>query len=190
MADDTETTELLRKLADEIRKSGSSFSNLAYSLEKLMKQDAASAQRENASFLKRLQQTFSSQGSSRYTKGVENQINDTVTSFGVLGRSADGGGPELQFLRLDDTRGLRRVAYRLRDGRLEWLRWNGRDAIGEPTVEPLLDKVRNVTWSFLYNNGRVAAWPPADGRVALPDGLVLELELPDQGVITRVISLR
>lgn len=108
----------------------------------------------------------------------------------VLGRSADGGGPELQFLRLDDTRGLRRVAYRLRDGRLEWLRWNGREAIGEPIVEPLLDNVRKVTWSFLYNNGRLAAWPPADGRVALPDGLVLELELPDQGIITRVISLR
>lgn len=96
MADDTETTELLRKLAEEIRKSGSSFSKLADSLEKVMKQDAASAQRENASFLKRLQQTFSSQGSSRYTKGVENQINDTVTSFGVLGRSADAASSSLQ----------------------------------------------------------------------------------------------
>ena len=107
----------------------------------------------------------------------------------LLTRAA-GGGPELQFLRLDDTRGLRRVAYRLRDGRLEWLRWSGRDALGAPDVEPLLDKVRGVRWRFLLDNVRTDAWPPADRRSLLPDAIILELDLADVGTLTRLIALR
>ena len=107
----------------------------------------------------------------------------------LLTRAA-GGGPELQFLRLDDTRGVRRVGYRLVDGRLEWLRWSGRDAIGDPDVEPLLDKVRGVRWRFLLNNNRLDAWPPGDTRVTLPDAVILELDLEGTGVLTRVIALR
>ena len=108
----------------------------------------------------------------------------------LLTRAASGGGPEFQFLRLDDTRGVRRVGYRLVDGRLEWLRWSGRDAIGEPAVEPLLDNVRGLRWRFLLNNTRLDAWPPGDNRNPLPDAVILELDLPDVGVITRMIALR
>jgi general secretion pathway protein J len=108
----------------------------------------------------------------------------------ILGRAASGGGPEFQFLRLDDTRGVRRVGYRLVDGRLDWLRWSGRDALGEPTVEPLLTNVRDLRWRFLLNNTRLDAWPPGDNRNPLPDAVILELDLPDVGVITRTIALR
>lgn len=108
----------------------------------------------------------------------------------LLTRSANGGGPEFQFLRLDDTRGVRRVGYRLVDGRLEWLRWSGRDALGEPQVEPLLDGVRGVRWRFLLNNNRLDAWPPGDTRVSLPDAVIFELDLPDVGTLTRVVALR
>ncbi|HOB44715.1 MAG TPA: type II secretion system minor pseudopilin GspJ [Zoogloea sp.] len=108
----------------------------------------------------------------------------------ILGRAASGGGPEFQFLRLDDTRGVRRVGYRLVDGRLDWLRWSGRDALGEPTVEPLLTNVRDLRWRFLLNNTRLDAWPPGDNRNPLPDAVILELDLPDVGVITRMIALR
>ena len=108
----------------------------------------------------------------------------------ILGRAASGGGPELQFLRLDETRGVRRVGYRLSEGRLDWLRWSGREAFGEPAVEPLLDKVRDLRWRFLLNNNRLDAWPPGDSRSALPDAVILELDLPDVGIITRIIALR
>jgi general secretion pathway protein J len=53
----------------------------------------------------------------------------------LLTRAASGGA-ELQLLRLDEARGVRRVGYRLVDGRLDWLRWSGRDAFGEPTSSP------------------------------------------------------
>ena len=107
----------------------------------------------------------------------------------LLTRAASGGA-ELQLLRLDEARGVRRVGYRLVDGRLDWLRWSGRDAFGEPTVEPLLGNVRNVRWRFLTGGNRVDAWPPGDRRSALPDAVILELELPDHGTLTRFIALR
>jgi len=108
----------------------------------------------------------------------------------ILGRAANGGGPELQLLRLDDNRGVRRVGYRLVDGRLDWLRWSGREAFGEPQVEPLLGDVRGIRWRFLLNNNRLDAWPPGDTRAVLPDAIILELDLPDVGVLTRVVALR
>jgi len=107
----------------------------------------------------------------------------------ILGRTASGG-PELQFLRLDEARGVRRVGFRLVDGRLEWLRWNGREALGQPSVEPMLDGVRGVRWRFLLDNVRTDAWPPADRRSLLPDAVILELDLADVGTLTRLIALR
>ncbi|WP_298604063.1 type II secretion system minor pseudopilin GspJ [Zoogloea sp.] len=107
----------------------------------------------------------------------------------LLTRAASGGA-ELQLLRLDEARGIRRVGYRLVDGRLDWLRWSGRDAVGEPIVEPLLANVRNVRWRFLTGGNRVDAWPPGERRHTLPDAVILELELPDHGTLTRFIALR
>ncbi len=117
-------------------------------------------------------------------------VRTAATAPMLLTRAASGGGPEFQFLRLDDTRGVRRVGYRLVDGRLEWLRWSGRDALGDPTVEPLLDNVRGLRWRFLQGNNRIDAWPPGDTRFTLPDAVILELDLPDTGVLTRMIALR
>lgn len=108
----------------------------------------------------------------------------------LLTRAANGGGPEFQFLRLDDTRGVRRVGYRMVDGHLEWLRWSGRDALGEPETDLLLDKVSGVRWRFLLNNNRLDAWPPGDARISLPDAVILELDLPDVGTLTRMVALR
>lgn len=112
------------------------------------------------------------------------------TSPALLLTRAAGGGAELQFLRLDEARGVRRVGYRLVDGRLDWLRWSGREAFGEPAIEPLLANVRGVRWRFLAGGNRVDAWPPGDRRSALPDAVILELELPDHGTLTRFIALR
>jgi len=107
----------------------------------------------------------------------------------ILGHTASGG-PELQFLRLDEARGVRRVGFRLVDGRLEWLRWSGREALGQPSVDPLLDGVRGMRWRFLLDNVRTDAWPPADRRSLLPDAIILELDLADVGTLTRLIALR
>lgn len=108
----------------------------------------------------------------------------------ILGQQANGGGSELQLLRLDEARGVRRVGYRLVEGRLEWLRWNGRDPIGEPQVDVLLNQVREVRWRFLLNNTRLDAWPGSERRRPLPDAVILEIDLPDTGVLTRMIALR
>ena len=56
--------------------------------------------------------------------------------------------------------------------------------------EPLLGNVREVRWRFLTGGTRVDAWPPGDRRSALPDAVILELELPDHGTLTRFIALR
>ncbi|MBL8451665.1 MAG: type II secretion system minor pseudopilin GspJ [Zoogloea sp.] len=106
----------------------------------------------------------------------------------ILGRTASGE-PELQFLRLDDARGVRRVGFRLVDGRLEWLRWSGREALGQHSVDPLLDGVHGMRWRFLLDNVRTDAWPPADRRSLLPDAIILELDLADVGTLTRLIAL-
>ena len=66
----------------------------------------------------------------------------------------------------------------------------GRDAVGEPAVEPLLANVRGLRWRFLLNNNRIDAWPPGNNAVVLPDAIILELDLPDVGTLTRMISLR
>jgi type II secretion system protein J len=57
-------------------------------------------------------------------------------------------------------------------------------------VEPLLDKVRDVRWRFLSGGNRVDAWPPGERRSALPEAVILELELADHGTLTRFIALR
>lgn len=129
-------------------------------------------------------------GDQRGAAGVPTAATSTSTPAMLLGRAANGGGPEFQFLRLDDSRGVRRVGFRLADGRLEWLRWSGREPLGEPSVEPLLDNIRDLRWRFLYNNNRLDAWPPGDRRATLPDAVILELDLPDVGTITRMIALR
>jgi type II secretion system protein J len=105
----------------------------------------------------------------------------------ILGHTASGGRSSSSSA--STKPGVRRVGFRLVDGRLEWLRWSGRDAFGEPSVEPLLD-VRGVRWRFLLDNVRTDAWPPADRRSQLPDAIILELDLADVGTLTRLIALR
>jgi general secretion pathway protein J len=109
------------------------------------------------------------------------------------------GEPELQLLRIDHERGVRRVGFRLRDGQLDWLRWSGREPVGEPEHEKLLGGVRAMRWSFLYSGIRTDRWPPEAGSAPastdgstelLPDAVILELDLADVGTVTRIVALR
>ena len=68
------------------------------------------------------------------------------------------------------TRPAACVPGRLPPGRrrLDWLRWSGRDAFGEPLIEPLLGNVREVRWRFLTGGNLVDAWPPASAAAPCP----------------------
>lgn len=102
-----------------------------------------------------------------------------------------GGSPELQLLRIDGSRGVRRVAFRLAGDRLDGLRWNGREAVGEAQSEVLLAGVRGLRWSFLHDGKRVDSWPAAaESPDVLPDAVILELDLADVGKLTRIVALR
>ena len=100
-------------------------------------------------------------------------------------------GSELSFLRYDEGRGVRRVAFRSNGSRLEWLLWPGRERSGVPQVEVLLDGVRGLRWQFFDQNRILAVWPPDAARQAqLPAGVGFELELADLGRFQRILALR
>jgi hypothetical protein len=56
------------------------------------------------------------------------------------------------------------VGYRLVDGRLDWLRWSGRDAVGEPASSRCFTTFVACAGAFLLNNNRIDAWPPGRQR--------------------------
>lgn len=105
--------------------------------------------------------------------------------------SSDGVSGELSFLRLDAERGVRRAGFRLRDEKLEWLLWEGREAVGAPQVEVLLDHVRALRWQFIDAGQRRDDWAPDAAHIGrLPDGVVVEIELPELGTFQRIFALR
>ncbi len=98
---------------------------------------------------------------------------------------------ELSFLRLDEARGVRRVGFRLRGQRLEWLLWEGRERIGTPQVELLLDGVSSLRWQFVpAGQGLANASSAPPRQSSLPAGLGIELALADLGRFQRLFALR
>lgn len=114
------------------------------------------------------------------------------TTQALLLRAEDGDiRSELSFLRLDEVRGVRRVGFRLRGQKLEWLLWEDRERIGTPQIEVLLDGVNTLRWQFVLPGqdlANAASAPP--GQSALPAGLGIELELSDLGRFQRLFALR
>ncbi|MFQ6332669.1 type II secretion system minor pseudopilin GspJ [Methylophilus sp. 3sh_L] len=102
----------------------------------------------------------------------------------------DFGNQELHFQRLDNNQGSIRVSYRIRQGNLEWLRWNSLESGNMPKVDVLLENVARINWQFINNGERLANWPPSSSTSQIPDGVLIKLELPDQGTITRMVALR
>jgi general secretion pathway protein J len=103
--------------------------------------------------------------------------------------SEEQGDSELSFLRLDEDRGVRRVGFRRRGERLEWVLWDGRES-APLQVEPLLDGVRTMRWAFYDRGQRVERWPddPAH-RIRVPDGLVLILDVDGVGSVQRLFAV-
>lgn len=106
------------------------------------------------------------------------------------------GETELRLLRMDAELGSRRVGYLLAGERLEVLRWRGREAVGEPDRDLLLEGVRSLRWRFLRDGETHSTWPAAASppqastqTSALPDAVILELDLAGVGRITRIVAL-
>jgi len=109
----------------------------------------------------------------------------------VLESRRSGGGSELQLLSLSSGDAPRRVAFRHDGGRLEWLRWPGRDVREPAAIDPLLDAVVAVRWRFLGAGGWLERWPASSaGANDLPSGIELQLDLDGIGTVTRLYALR
>lgn len=116
---------------------------------------------------------------------------DAATAPSLLLRDGPGGAPDIEFLRIDKRGSLRRQGIRLVDGQLLLLSWAGRQARGEPVREILLDRVRQIRWSFVKQGIQLPGWPLSDAdSQELPDAIALELELADLGTVSRLILLR
>lgn len=101
-----------------------------------------------------------------------------------------GEETELRLLSLSSADTARRIAFRHAGGRLEWLRWPGRDPRETPQIDTLLDPVTAVRWRFLGNDGWLDHWPPRSTPNSIPAGVELQLDLPGAGTLTRLYALR
>lgn len=86
-----------------------------------------------------------------------------------------------------------RVAYRLRDGAVERLSWNGLDAAPreEPAAVPVLKPVTSLAFRFLDANGEWrATWaPPGSADTPLPAAVEVTLQLGSGERIVRLVDL-
>jgi general secretion pathway protein J len=109
----------------------------------------------------------------------------------MLQAGEDSSNGELSFLRLDEARGVRRVGFRLHGQKLEWLLWEGRERVGTPQVEVLLDGVSTLHWRFIAPGQNLnSASSELPRERGLPAGLAIELALSDLGRFQRLFALR
>jgi general secretion pathway protein J len=86
-----------------------------------------------------------------------------------------------------------RIAYRLRNGAIERLSWNGVDAAPreEPVAVPVLKSVAGLSFRFLDPNGVwQATWAlPGNADVPLPAAVEVTLQLASGERIVRLVDL-
>ncbi|HEY4999643.1 MAG TPA: type II secretion system minor pseudopilin GspJ [Usitatibacter sp.] len=86
-----------------------------------------------------------------------------------------------------------RIAYRLRDGAVERLSWNGVDAAPreEPTAVAVLKRVTALDFRFLDPNGEWhATWGlPGNADMPLPAAVEVSLQLASGEKIVRLVDL-
>lgn len=87
----------------------------------------------------------------------------------------------------------RRVGYRLREGKLEYLVWPSPDAVpgAPPAAYVALEQVAAVQWQALDADGRwVNAWPAGPAANALPRAISVRLTLAGGDEVTRILASR
>ena len=136
------------------------------------------------------------------TMAVERPVREVAGGMSPalsLQESTDPNHAHLVVTRLGIGEGLaaqsaqRRVGYRLREGKLEYLVWPSPE--GAPGVPPAayvaLEHVASVKWEALDADGRwVNALPAGRAANALPRAISLRLALASGGEVTRIVALR
>ncbi len=111
---------------------------------------------------------------------------DPTQPYLVLTRLGIGEGSAAQSAQ-------RRVGYRLREGKLEYLVWPSPE--GAPGVQPAayvaLEQVASMHWEALDADGRwVNAWPAGRAANVLPRAISVRLALVGGDEVTRILALR
>ena len=122
------------------------------------------------------------------------QMTEDVSSVSDVGSFALGASAQadLVLTRFGDAPGAppRRVGYRLRQGRVEYLLWSrAQDAASPPAaVYPVLERVAAMQLSALREDGSWGpAWTPG---ALLPRAVAVELVLASGERVTRLFTLR
>lgn len=121
--------------------------------------------------------------------GIDPTSSETGNAPIVI-KNSENIGQEIHFLRLDEGFGVMRVAYRLRNQKLEWIRWRTRTGSDMPEIDELLGNVKNIRWQFVYAGRVVNSLTSNSNSPVIPEAVVLQLDLLDQGLLTRIIALK
>jgi general secretion pathway protein J len=187
--------ELLVALAIFAILSGFAFRSLSAMLEarEHLREDARKW-RDIAVFVSRLERDLGSivQRTSRGPSGVS--LSPVSSSVGM---QSDGDGLAVTRsgspLQENALAAPQRVAYRLREGRVERLTWAALDAAPreEPTAVPILGSVRNLTFRFLDPKSGEwrLAWAPPGSAQPVPAAVEATVELASGEKIVRLIDL-
>jgi len=187
--------ELLVALAIFAILSGFAFRSLSAMLEarEHLREDARKW-RDIAVFVSRLERDLGSivQRMSRGPSGVS--LSPVSSSVGM---QSDGDGLAVTRsgspLQENALAAPQRVAYRLREGRVERLTWAALDAAPreEPTAVPILGSVRNLTFRFLDPKSGEwrLAWAPPGSAQPVPAAVEATVELASGEKIVRLIDL-
>jgi len=116
----------------------------------------------------------------------------------ILENGAEAASGQLLLTRFGDGGAAsqadpRRVAYRVREGTLEYLVWPAADAApgAEPASNAILENVTDLRLRALGADGAwVAVWPGTQPTNALPRAIEAQLVLAGGARITRLFALR
>jgi general secretion pathway protein J len=111
---------------------------------------------------------------------------DPIHPYLVLTRLGIGEGSAAQSA-------PRRVGYRLREGKLEYLVWPSPDGVpgAPPAAHVALEQVAAVQWQALDADGRwVNAWPAGPAANTLPRAISVRLTLAGGDEVRRILALR
>lgn len=121
---------------------------------------------------------------------------DLLGAWVLRSSETQGVDVQVEWSRLGDVgvprSTTRRVGYRVRDGKLEYLQWPVLDRA--PSTEfkriPLVDQVRELRLRCLTQDGRwLQTWPIPGLGVHLPRALEVVLVFDDGSTVTRLIAL-
>lgn len=111
----------------------------------------------------------------------------------LLAEGGAGNQPAIEWTRLGEAfiqdEGSRRIGYRLRDGKLQYLQWAVLDRAPSTDMQPvtLLDEIQAFQMRCMTKDGRwVKSWPEAGGENELPRAIEVSVTLPNGARVVRL----